>query len=468
MIMEHEEIKILLVEDNPADILLLREELSQVREYDFTITTEELLGRAIEAARGDHYDIVLLDLNLPDSAGIDSLTRFMGESSSVPILILTGTDDQITGIEAIHRGAQDYLVKGTIDSAGMARAIRYSLERWRLAGALRQSEEWFRSMFEKHKAIMLLIEPETGAIVDANPAAASFYGHERSRLKTMHIQDINTLPAESVASLRERTVEEGLGNYIFQHRLAGGATRWVEVNSTAIDIHGRKILFSIINDITEKRNAQDALEQALREKELLMKEVHHRVKNNMTIISSLLSLQFDKVSDAEARRILEESSNRIISMQMIYDRLYRSDNPAFLGVKDYLTDLVSGLFKTYNTHSERINLELDIEEFNIEVGKMVSCGLIINELVSNCLKYAFPENRPGNVRVTVGRDTGQNPENKVNILVSDNGVGVPDNFDIRNTSSFGLKLVGLLVKQLNGSMALDKGQGTAIGISFTI
>jgi len=343
--MECAEIKVLLVEDSPTDIRLLQEELSQVWEYAFDITTKDNLEKAIEAACGTRYDIVLLDLNLPDSSGLDTITRFARECPQAPIIILTGMEEQISGVEAIHLGAQDYLVKGTHDSGGIARAIRYAIERWRLTGAL---------------------------------------------------------------------------------------------------------------------------QNALREKELLMKEIHHRVKNNLTIISSLLNLQFDLVSDVNARRILEESDHRIISMQIIYDKLYRSDNLASMSIKDYLPDLISSLFKTYNTHSEHINLELDIQDLNFEIGKIVSCGLIINELVSNSLKYAFPDSRPGNVRVTVRRDVDHNPDNTVGMLVSDNGVGIPDTVNIHAPSSFGLKLVGLLVKQLNGSMAIDMDHGTTFRISFAI
>jgi PAS domain S-box-containing protein len=266
-------IKALIVEDNRSDSRLIQLELDQISISGIEIDIAARLDEAVRKLQDSQFDVVLLDLNLPDSAGFETITRIRKEAPPVPIIVLTGAGDDAAGVEAIHLGVQDYLVKGETDGKTLWRAIHYAVERWRLEGALRRSEEQFRNMFAGHQAIMMLIEPETGAIVDANPAAVAFYRYPREILHSLKIQDINLLPPDKVAAFRKKTLEEGAGRYMFQHRLADGEVRWVEVNSTPIDIRGRRLLFSIIYDITERRTAQEALEKALEEKEALLNEL---------------------------------------------------------------------------------------------------------------------------------------------------------------------------------------------------
>ncbi len=266
-------IKALIVEDNPSDARLIQLELDYDQISDIEVDFSMQLDEAVKKLHAERFDVVLLDLNLPDSEGFGTITRFRKEGPPIPIIVLTGAGGDAAGVEAIQLGAQDYLVKGETDGRSLLKAIHYAVERWRLEEALRRNEEQFRTMFEGHQAIMMLIDPETGAIVDANSAASSFYRYPRDVLRTLKIQDINLRPPQEVAAFRKKALEEGSGHFFFPHCLAGGEVRWVEVNSTPIDIRGRSLLFSIIYDITDRRTAEEALEKALYEKETLLNEL---------------------------------------------------------------------------------------------------------------------------------------------------------------------------------------------------
>jgi two-component system, sensor histidine kinase PdtaS len=217
-------------------------------------------------------------------------------------------------------------------------------------------------------------------------------------------------------------------------------------------------------DITERIVFEERLKASLREKEVLLKEVHHRVKNNMQIISSLLRLQSDQVSHPEVQVVFQESQNRIRSMALVHEMLYQSPDLASISFGAYLKNLVNGLLRSFRVDTNQITLTLELADLPLGIDLALSCGLIINELVSNSLKHAFPENRRGEVSVSVRQVS---PE-ELMIMVRDTGVGLPPDLDIRKTSSLGLRLVTLLVGQINGSLELDSAPGATFLIRFPV
>ncbi len=205
---------------------------------------------------------------------------------------------------------------------------------------------------------------------------------------------------------------------------------------------------------------------SLREKEVLLREVHHRVKNNMQVISSLLNLQSDKLRDKQYIAMFNESRNRILAMALVHEKLYRSEDIANIDFSDYIASLANGLFSFYDISPLRIQLKLDIESINLVLDTSIPCGLIINELISNALKHAFPDDSKGELSISfrklnvLGKDT-------YNLIVKDNGVGVPADLDFRKTRSLGLQLVTTLVEhQLQGSLKLERTSGTEFNILF--
>lgn len=228
-----------------------------------------------------------------------------------------------------------------------------------------------------------------------------------------------------------------------------------DINNTVIEVSG------IGFDITENKINEEKITQSLKEKEVLLKEVHHRVKNNMQVISSILNLQSSYVRDNYALNLLKECQNRIKSMAFIHESLYQSKNFESVNFSEYVTTLSKNLVHTYSINTKKIKLILTLDNLILNLDTSIPCGLIINEIMSNSLKYAFPDNRDGIIFVTL-----KVVNKKVSIEVGDNGVGIPNNVDIKNTQTLGLQLVDTLVEQISGTIKLSRNKGTIFSIEF--
>jgi two-component sensor histidine kinase/HAMP domain-containing protein len=215
-------------------------------------------------------------------------------------------------------------------------------------------------------------------------------------------------------------------------------------------------------EITERKQAEEQVKKSLREKDILHKEIHHRVKNNMNVITSLLGLQSKYIHDEKAQLIFQESRNRINSMARIHEKLYRTEDLTSIDVNAYIRTLANDLIGSYHVNAGDIELSISAPEVSLGIDSMIPFGLILNELLSNSLKYAFQDGQKGEIRVAVNSNGS-----KRTLTVSDNGIGLPEGFDINNTETLGLLLVNSLVRQLNGSIEADGTQGTAFRIAFT-
>jgi PAS domain S-box-containing protein len=223
------------------------------------------------------------------------------------------------------------------------------------------------------------------------------------------------------------------------------------------EIKGSVVTFT---DITERKKAEKAIEDSLKEKDVLLREIHHRVKNNMQIISSLLNLQSSYIQDEHAIKILKESQNRIRSMALIHEKLYQSGNLADVKFKDYLIDLSNHLMRSYSSNSSKIKLITEIENVLLGADTAISLGLIVNELLSNAFKYAFPNGIGGEIKIIykAGKD------NSATLTISDNGIGFPLNINFKQTETLGLQLVNTLSNQLECTIVLKRGKGTEFKI----
>lgn len=217
-----------------------------------------------------------------------------------------------------------------------------------------------------------------------------------------------------------------------------------------------------VTDITHRKEAEDQLKTSLQEKEVLLREVHHRVKNNLQIISSLLRIQADHLEGKQPLELLEECQSRIRSIAMIHERLFQSDKVSKIDYAEYVEALGAGLFRTFGVNSDVINFNMDIDKVFLNINQAIPCGLILNELLSNALKHAFPDGRKGQVDISLRAKANGN----IVMSVSDNGVGFPDGLDFRNTDSVGLGLVTALSRQLGARINLEKNGGTSFAIQF--
>ena len=210
----------------------------------------------------------------------------------------------------------------------------------------------------------------------------------------------------------------------------------------------------------QNKRAEEEIKQSLKDKKILLREIHHRVKNNMQIISSLLNLQIRHVNEEKAVNILKDSQGRVKSMAMIHEKLYQSTSFTRIDLKDYVEALVSNIFFTYGINSKDITTEIDVEDIEIGLDTAIPCGLIINELVTNCVKHAFPENT-GSLMVKIKPN-----HDNIKLVISDDGIGFPEDLDYKNTDSLGLKLVKNLAEQIDGQITMDNANGTTFKIIF--
>ncbi|QJW95803.1 sensor histidine kinase [Frigoriglobus tundricola] len=223
---------------------------------------------------------------------------------------------------------------------------------------------------------------------------------------------------------------------------------------------GQTLIGSVAIDITERKRTEELIKASLREKEVLLKEIHHRVKNNLQIVSALLELQSRQTTDRAAVEMFRESRGRVKSMALIHERLYRSLDLARVDFAEYTRQLAGDLFRTYKVSGDiRLEIDVDIPALSIDIA--IPCGLLLNELISNCLKHAFAAAADGCIRVALHRERGTNV-----VTVADDGVGFPAGTDFRNSTSFGLQLVNTLVEQLAGESVMTADRGTTVTVRF--
>jgi len=226
-----------------------------------------------------------------------------------------------------------------------------------------------------------------------------------------------------------------------------------------------KKMLDLEREVAERKQAAEKIKATLKEKEILLQEVHHRVKNNMQIISSLFNLQSRHIKDKQASEIFKSSQNRIRSMALIHERFYQSEDMARVDFAEYAQNLTGHLFSSHGINPGAVKLNLKIKDVFLDLNTAIPCGLIINELVSNSLKHAFPGANNGEIKIAM------HPSNKdgMEVIISDNGVGLPKEVDFRKTDSLGLHLVNLLAEdQLHGDIKLDRTRGTSFHIRFKV
>jgi PAS domain S-box-containing protein len=325
-----------------------------------------------------------------------------------------------------------------------------------------QGEQWFRDFFEKNTSVMLLILPETGAILDANSSAVRFYGYAKETLIGMNINQINLLSPEMISQELLLAAAEKRNYFNFRHRLASGENKNVEVYSTPIEYGSGKILFSIIHDITERVNAEEKVKSLLEEKEILLKEVHHRIKNNLGVIHSLLDLQIGSLRDPSAISALTDAANRVHSMALLYDKLYQSQDYDQISLSDYIPSLVDDIIANF-PNKNLIQAQTNIESANMENKRIQYLGIIINEIITNIMKYAFPPGRLGKVEVK-----GTTDQELLCLEISDNGIGMPEEVDFDKPTGFGLTLIRFLSKQLDATIQIERDHGTKISLTLPI
>jgi PAS domain S-box-containing protein len=316
----------------------------------------------------------------------------------------------------------------------------------------------------------VVITDMSDTILFVNDAFLQTYGYESEELIGQNF-DILLRPEESGSvsqQIHEALTGGGWYGEVLQRRKDGTefpAELWMSVVRN--DESQPVALVGVGRDITERKQSEEQIRSSLREKEVLLKEIHHRVKNNLQIVSSLLSLQSEYIRDPEMLKIFSESQARVKSMALIHEKLYKSSNLAEIDFGEYVKDLAIQLFRSYGARQKGIALETELEPLSLVLDRAIPCGIIVNELVSNALKYAFPSGQRGTVYVKLyGVD-----DHAMELVVGDTGIGIAEGMDVATSETLGLKLVTMLSKQLEGSLTLVRNpiyKGSTSGTEFTI
>ena len=333
--------------------------------------------------------------------------------------------------------------------------------------ALKESENRFRTTFEL-AGTGIVQGSLDGRFTRMNQRFCQIVGYTPDELLELGFQDL-THPddLEEEMETLQRVIDGELDTYSMEKRYLrkDSTIVWVNLVVTVVrDETGAPDHFiGVIDDITERRRSQQVLQNSLAEKEVLLREIHHRVKNNMQVISSLLNLQSHGAEDERLVRLFEESQNRVRAMALIHEILYENSNLARIDLGEYVSKLATSLIRMYGTDSGRIDLNIKASGVTLEIDDTMPCGLVINELLSNSLKYAFRDGRNGEISIEASSE-----DNGTLVLqVSDDGIGIPAEIDYRNTETMGMRLVtGLVESQLGGQVSLDLTHGTCFTITF--
>jgi len=277
------------------------------------------------------------------------------------------------------------------------------------------------------------------------------------------------LTAHESQNLVEEASEAGVGAYITKPPNAVGMERAISIaRARHRDLMNlRNTNTKLRNEINSRKKAEEKLKRLLKERDILIKEVHHRVKNNFMVVSSLLNLQSNKIKDKKMHDAFKISLDRIRAMSLIHEKLYRSPDLSKIDFGDYINTLTMNLYRSYNIDPTKVNLKIAIEGISLEIDKAIPCGLVLNELMTNSVKYAFPPNMGKKGELNVSLKSANRDE--IELIVSDNGVGLPEDINIEKTDTLGLKLVHILInEQLGGTIEINRKNGTEYKLRFKL
>ncbi len=399
----------------------------------YTKESWEILRRAVEKAvhTGKPYDLEL-DMIRPDGQIRYTSTK------------CTAIKDESGHVVRLHGTIQDIT------------------ERKKTEKALKESEERFKVFFESSPDSIFLADTETGIIVDANPAAEGLLLRSHNEIVGLHQAQLHppNLKAYSKKSFQEHANMTALNNKVLSSEntiiRSDGVKVPVSILGRRIMVKGRGLLMGVFRDMTELKQMEAHIRASLEEKKVLLREVHHRVKNNFQIILSLLRLQSGNYDDVKLKEAFRDSESRIRSMSMVHEMLYKTGDLAHIDLGMYIQNLTSTLFRTYKTTSDRVDIKTDIKDITLNIDVSVSIGLVITEFVSNSLKHAFTRDMSGEINIQMCRKNTD-----FRLTLSDNGKGLPPEIDMLKAKTFGLRLIRNMVqKQIGGTIEVKRDKGT--------
>ena len=339
--------------------------------------------------------------------------------------------------------------------------------------ALKISEEKYRILFESFPLGISTIDTE-GNIIETNAIAKSLVGiTEETHKGTFHTdsnliffdQEGEPVASELLPGIRALNEKQKIDNVILGFKRPDDKTIWLNVTATPIPLHNHGAAI-VYNDISERKRFESGLKKALDEKNILIQELYHRTKNNMQMIIAILGIQGTLIKDSACNSILSATQNRIYSMALVHEKLYQSQDLLNINLSDYIRDLVSLLVYNYEIDQLKIKIDCQFEEDDIEIDidTAIPLGLVLQELISNTFKHAFPDQMNGRIIIKLER----NYDGTFNLTIADNGIGLPASFNIKENGKLGIStIVTLVEQQLNGAVHFESSGGVKCCISFS-
>jgi PAS domain S-box-containing protein len=425
-------------------------EFNKAAEQTFGYNKEELLGKHISLLYSDRSEFMKVKerIDRGERVALDIVNRKKDRSLFISLLsasVLRNEEGEIIG------------------AMGVSRDITAS----------RKAEEELRLSEERHRAIYdqayvgIARIAKMGRFLLVNQRLSEMIGYAPDELYKKTFYEL-VLESEVESSLQswDDLLSGKITNFSKEQTYVRNDGRHINANVTVSLVRDANdapnYFVAVFEDITERRENDKRLQDSLREKEVLLKEVHHRVKNNMQVISSILNLQSSYIDDEKALSILRESQDRIKSMSFVHESLYQSDTLSEVDFAEYIRNIATNLYHSYGRPQGGIDLQFDLEPVFINLDTSIPCGLVINELVSNALKYAFEGREKG----TIGIHLSRLNEKMLRLRVEDNGVGLPENFDVDTAESLGLQLVTTLATQVSGTLTTERDNGTRFTLDF--
>jgi PAS domain S-box-containing protein len=405
---------------------------------------------------GDFFDLPPVEIERIYSLLLNKKEHFSGEVKC------RRSDNSLLDVEL--RGNLVHLEGKAVFCAGLHEVTLYRQAEKTLQEA---ATKFRRAIFSSPMPVM--IHTEDGAVVMINNEWTNLTGYSFKDIPTTAAWVEKAFGAERTEmsekfSSLATTEGPGTGEELSVATSSGEKLQW-DFRSAPIGSlpEGERLIITMAMDVTERKRAEERLKASLKEKEVLLKEIHHRVKNNMQIISSLLNLQLRYIRNSETKELLRESQKRIKSMALIHEMLYRSQNLARIDFGKYTRTLSAEIMQSCGLDHNRLKVVTNINNIEFDIKTAIPCGLIIHELISNSLKHGFPNGRKGTIRI----DLDRNSKRALTLVVGDDGIGFPKDLDFERTGSLGLSLVMVLTKQLRGSIERLETAGTAFRITFS-
>jgi PAS domain S-box-containing protein len=343
--------------------------------------------------------------------------------------------------------------------------IRSITDRKQAELKLNSSEIRYRRLFETAQDGILILDAETGTIIDANPYIIGMMGFTLEELTGKEIWEIGFIKDKDLA--KKAASDLKINKYVryedFPLETKDGRSVEVEFVSNVYMVDDKKIIQCNIWDVTDRKHLENEISKALKEKEVLLKEIHHRVKNNIQVISSLLKIQSQQAKDPAVKEIFLEINTKVKGIALIHEMLYKSKRLSDIDYAAYLKNFTTLVFQSYNVNSLQIGLIIDTEKIMVGIDKAIPLSLIINELLINALKYAFPGSRTGNIVIRVRK----NDDNMI-LTFSDDGIGLPLTVTFDKEDTVGMNLLSGLATQLGGTISVERISGTEYTLIFPL